>query len=211
MATHYIDNEESSSPYYFDQSTPSVGQSTRTTTTTVTTMNPSDYSPYSTGSSSSARIQSQQVKTKYDDDDSYQWTQQQQHQSVAGFNKNVSQQQQYSTSTAAVPQVRATTRQANIQEQQYNSSNQYHSPTSSQNRVLQTYTTYERSDSPTPAQVTSQYHFDSRQTAQNTGSPVYYQSPSSVQHSQHDHDLRTDSPTRVRDQHGQVRELAFII
>mgnify|MGYP006892793126 CR=1 FL=1 len=182
MSTHYIENENSNQ-YYFDAGNASPA-------TVTTSIGSSEYSPYPAGVSG-ARTQYQQVRserTTYNDNDSYQLPQQ--HQSVAGFNKTTSQQQYQSSA----PQVKATVRTVNTQEQQHGSSQYYQQP-------QQSYTSYEQQNSPQQ----QQYQYDSRQqSGQVSQSPGYYQSPNTTQYSQYEVHQRTESPSQGRDQHAQV-------
>lgn len=125
MATHFAENESGGSPYHFDvnsSSTPQAQRSTQDRTyaspvTVTTAASSSEYSPYPAGVSGvrSPPQQFQSDQNTYNQENSYQLPQQ--HQSVAGFNKSVSQ-QQYQSSPSSAPQVRATVRSVTSQEQQ---------------------------------------------------------------------------------------------
>jgi hypothetical protein len=212
MATHYIENGSTGNQYYFDANTNASSQVQRSTQdrayaspiTATTTIHPSEYSPYPAGVSG-AHTQQQQIRSDrniHNEDDPYQLPQQ--HQSVAGFNKNVSQ-QQYQSSPSSAPQVRATVRSVNSQEQQQ------------QRQQQQAFISYEHQGSSQPSQISPQQHqhqYDSRQQlGQSTNVPSYYQTPGSAQHAHHEQDQRTESPSRGRDQHVQVflHLLFFII
>ena len=197
MASHYIENGNSGNQYYFDANTSSVspGQRSgqdRVYTSPGATATPAistEYSPYPAGVSG-ARSQQQYVqpdRNTYNEDNSHQIPQQ--HQSVAGFSKTTPQ-QPYQSSSSPAPQVRATVRSVTSQEQQ-----QY------QQRPQQSYANY---DQQTSSQQ-QQHQYDSRQqSGQNTATSGYYQPPSSAQYPQPEVDQRTESPTRNRDQYGQV-------
>ena len=203
MATHHIENGSSGNQYYFDAnnaSSVSPGQRSgqdRVYATSGTTAISTEYSPYAAGVSG-VRSQQQHIQSDrnlYHEDNSSQLPQQ--HQSVAGFSKTTSQ-QQYQSSSSPVPQVRATVRAVTSQDQQ-----QY------QQRPQQSHSNYDQQASSQPSYVSSQqpqqqqqYQYDSRQ--QHTNVPGYYQSPGSAQYSNQNVDQRTESPTRNRDQYGQV-------
>ena len=216
MATHHIENGGSGNQYYFDANSgaPSQGQGLAQNraypvpVANITSVSSSEYTAYPAGVSG-ARSQHQQVQPErnaYNQDDAYQLPQQ--HQSVAGFSKTVSQ-QQYQSSPSSAPQVRATVRTVNSQEQQYASSGQYQQqqqqPQQHQ-RSQQAYPNYEQQQqvSPQQSQVSpqqqqqqqQQYQYDPRQQ---TGGSGYYQSPGSAQYSHQQLDQRTESPS-----HGQV-------
>jgi hypothetical protein len=162
MSTYYVDNASSGNQYYFNANT---SQSNRTYSS-------SGYSNYPTNSYSSNRI-----------DNSYQLPQQ--FQSVAGFNRNTTQ-QRYQTprSPAPAPQVRATVRVVGSQDQ-------YNLPSSSQ-----------------PIQISPQQHhfqFDSRQQSGHpTGPAVVYQTPGAAQFTHRNVDLWTEGPSQGQDHHVQV-------
>jgi hypothetical protein len=219
MATHYAENGSNASQYYFDASSNSTSQVQKSTQdrtyaspiTTTTTVGSSEFSPYPVGVSG-ARPQQQQFQSdrnSYNEDNSYQLPQQ--HQSVAGFNKTVSQ-QQYQSSPSSVPQVRATVRSVTSQEQQkqqqHGSSVQYQQQPQPQQRQQQAYVNYEQQGLPQSSQISpqqNQYQYDPRQqSGQPTGVSGYYQASGSTQHPQHEFDQRTESPARSRDQHVQV-------
>jgi hypothetical protein len=222
MATHYIENGSAANQYYFDAANNANPQAQRPAqdrayaspiTTTTTTAGPSEFSPISTNVSG-ARPQIQQIRSErntYNEDDSYQLPQQ--HQSVAGFNKSVTQ-QQYPSSPSPVPQVRATVRSVHSQEQQHASSVQYQHQQQPQQRQHQQqgFVNYEQQGSQQPSQVSPQQHqyqYDPRQQqhhqqGQSTVGSAFYQTPGSAQYGHHDLEQRTESPSRGRDQHAQV-------
>ncbi len=214
MATHYIENGNSGSQYYFDSNSNSTSQDRAYTAPVTATASvvPSEYSPYAAGVSG-ARSQHQQMRSEqnaYDENDPYQLPQQQ-HQSVAGFNKPVSQ-QQYQSSPSSTPQVRATVRSVNSQEQQYASSAQQPQQQPTQQRQ-QVYVHYDQQSSPQSSPQQQQYQYDPRQqSGQQPGGSAYYQAPGSAQYSHHEVDQRTESPSRSRDQHVQVfMDASFLI
>lgn len=200
MASHYIENGNSGNQYYFDSNASAVSPGQRSGQdrvyaspgATVTSAGSTEYSPYPAGVSG-ARLQQQQYaqsdRTAYNDENSYQLPQQ--HQSVAGFSKTTSQ-QQYQSSASPAPQVRATVRSVTSQEQQQH-----------QQRPQQSYANYDQQAS--SQQQPQQYQYDSRQqSGQNPTSSGYYQSPNSAQYPQQEVQQRTESPTRNREQYGQV-------
>jgi hypothetical protein len=158
MSTYYVDNPSSSNQYYFNANNAATSQSTRTYSS-------SGYSNYPTN----------QI------DNSYQVPQQ--YQSVAGFNRNTTQ-QRYQTPQSPAPQVRATVRVVGSQDQ-------YNLPSSSQ-----------------PVQVSPQQHhfqFDSRQRpGLPTGPAVVYQTPGAAQFTHRNVDLWTEGPSQGQDHYVQV-------
>jgi hypothetical protein len=222
MATHHIENGGSGNQYYFDANSNVTSQGQRPTqdrayaspVANITSVSSSEFTAYPAGVSG-ARPQYQQVESgrnTYNEDDSYQLPQQ--HQSVAGFSKTASQ-QPYQSSPSSAPQVRATVRAVHSQEQQHASSGQYQQQQHQQphQRPQQAYPNIEHQSSPQPSQISpqqQQYQYDSRQqSGQQTGVSGYYQSPGSAQYPHHELDQRTESPSRSRDQHGQVFVYAF--
>lgn len=217
MATHYIENGSSGNQYYFDAGSNTTSQTQKSTqdrtyaspVAITTTVGPSEFSTNPPVGVSGVRPQYQQVRSDrstYNQDDPYQLPQQ--HQSVAGFNKSVSQ-QQYQSSPSTAPQVRATVRAVNSQDQQFASSAQYQQQQQQpQQRPQQPYGNYEQQSSPQSPQISPQHHqykHDSRQqAAQPTSASGYYQPPSSPPHPYHELDQRTESPSRGREQHVQV-------
>ena len=200
MATHYIENGAGGSQYYFDANSTAASQTQRSgqdrshpaAVTAPGAVGSSEYSPYPAGVAG-ARSQPQpqpqpQSRSPYHEDDGQQWAQQ--HQSVAGFSKTAPQQQYQSSSPAPAPQVRATVRAIHTQDQQS-------SPAA---RSPQSYATYEQLNSPSSTPQASQYYHDPRQ--QSNPSSNYYQPSTS--------DQRTDSPTRGREQHVQVKWIAIV-
>lgn len=197
MASHYIENGNSGNQYYFDANAGSVSPGQRSGQdrvyaspgATVTSVGSTEFSPYPAGVSAARSQQQQQYvqsdRKTYNEDNSYQVPQQ--HQSVAGFSKTTSQ-QPYQSSASPAPQVRATVRSVTSQEQQ-------------QQRPQQSFANYDQQTSPQQ----QQYQYDSRQqSGQNTANSGYYQPPSVAQYPQQEVDQRTESPTRNRDQYGQV-------
>jgi hypothetical protein len=186
MATHHIENGSSGNQYYFDANSNTTSQAQRSTQdrtysspVTTTTVGSSEFSPYAAGVQG-VRFQQQQTRSDrntYNEGESHQLPQQ--HQSVAGFNKSVSQ-QQYQSSSSPVPQVKATVRSVNSQEQQYAASTQ-HQQQPQRPPQQQTYANYEQQGSPQPTQILpqQQYQNDPRQQpGQPTGVPSYYHTPS---------------------------------
>jgi len=167
MSTHYIENASSGSQYYFN------------TTTSPQSYQPYGSSGYSTYPSSILGTHSpnQQIRI----DNSYQTPQQ--YQSVAGFNKNVTQ-QHYQSPHSPSPHLRATARAISSQDQ------------------------YHLQRSPQPIQVSPQQHhfqFDSRQQAGHpTGPAVVYQTPGAAQFTHRNVDLWTENPSQGQDHHVQV-------
>jgi hypothetical protein len=220
MATHHIENGDSGSQYYFDANSSAPSQGQRSTqdraypspVANIASVGPSEFTAYPAGVSG-ARSQYQPIQSDrntYNKDDPYQLPQQ--HQSVAGFNKTTSQ-QQYQSPPSSAPQVRATVRTVNSQEQQQHvSSGQYQQQQPPQ-RPQQAYPNYEQQGAAQPSQISpqqQQYQYDPRQQAgQQPGGSGYYQSPGSAQYPHHELDQRTESPARGRDQHGQVFIDAF--
>lgn len=160
MSTYYVDNPSTGGQYYFNANNTTTSQSNRTYNS----------SGYPTSSYSSNRI-----------DNSYQLPQQ--YQSVAGFNRNTTQ-QHYQTPRSPAPQVRATVRVVGSQEQ------------------------YQLPNSPQPIQVSPQQHhfqFDSRQQPGHpTGPAVVYQTPGAAQFTHRNVDLWTEGPSQGQDHYVQV-------
>ncbi|CAM4896369.1 unnamed protein product [Rotaria socialis] len=221
MTSHYIENESNANQYYFDANNKAAAQvqrlahdATYASPVTVSTIaGASEFSSYPVGVSG-ARSPNQQIRPErngYVDSDPYQIPQQ--HQSVAGFNKSVSQ-QQYQSSSSPVPQVKATVRTISSPEPQHASSVQYQQqqqPQPTQQRQppqQQAYENYEQQGSPQSSRVLTQHQqhqYDSRQQlGQSTGVSAFYQAPSSAQYTHHDVDQRTESPSRGRDPNVQV-------
>jgi len=216
MATHYIENASSGNQYHFDASSNTTSQAQRSTqdrtyaspVAITTTVGPSEFSLNPAGVPGvRPQQQQQQVRSDrntYNENDLHHLPQQ--HQSVAGFNKSVSQ-QQYQSSPSPVPQVRATVRSVSSQEQQFASSAQYQQQ-QQQQRPQQAYINYERQSSPQSPLISPphhQYQYDSRpQAGQPTGASGYYQTPGSIQHPHPELAQRTESPSRGREQHVQV-------
>jgi len=165
MSTHYIENASSGSQYYFNANT-----------TTSQPFGSSGYSNYPS-SISGSRSPNQQIRL----DNTYQLPQQ--YQSVAGFNKNVTQ-QQYRSPQSPAPQVRASVRVVGSQDQ-------YPLPSSSHS-----------------IQISPQQHhfqFDSRQQPGHpTSLPVVYQTPGAAQFTHHNVDLWTENPSQRQDHYAQV-------
>ena len=216
MATHHIENGGGGNQYYFDANSNVPSQGQRPTqdraypspVANITSVSSSEYTAYPAGVSG-IRSQVQPERNTYNQDDPYQLPQQ--HQSVAGFNKTVSQ-QQYQSSPPSVPQVRATVRTVNSQEQQYASSGQYQQQQQYQ-RPQQAYPSYEQQVPPPQSQISpqQQHQYDphQQQPGQQTGGSGHYQSPGSAQYPHQELDQRTESPSRGRDQHGQVFVYGF--
>ncbi|CAF2104013.1 unnamed protein product [Rotaria magnacalcarata] len=221
MTSHYIENESNANQYYFDANNKATAQVQRlahdatyaSPVTVSTTIGPSEFSPYPVGVSG-VRSPTQQIRSDqngYVGSDPYQISQQ--HQSVAGFNKSVSQ-QQYQSSSSPVPQVKATMRTINSPEQQHASPIQYQQQQQSQSTrqpQQQIYANYEQQGLPQSSQVLTehqQHQYDSRQQlGQSTGVSAFYQAPSSAQYTHHDVDQRTESLSRGRDPNVQVQQV----
>lgn len=163
MSAHYIENASSGSQYYFNSS-----NATSTTSQSYQPYGSSGYSTYPT-SLSGSRSPNQQIRIE----NSYQSPQQ--YQSVAGFNRNVTQ-QRYQTPQSPTPQVRASVRIVGSQDQ-------YSLPNTSQT-----------------IQVSPQQHhfqFDNRQRAgQPTGPAVVYQTPGAAQFTHRNVDLWTEGASQ---------------
>jgi mediator of RNA polymerase II transcription subunit 25 len=222
MATNYIENGSSGNQYYFDAINNSTSQAQKPTQDRsyaspipiTTSVGPSEFTAYPAGVSG-VRSPNQQIRSDqstYNQNDSYQLPQQ--HQSVAGFNKTVSQ-QQYQSSPSSAPQVRATVRSVSSQEQQQQQQQQQYTPSvqhqqqqQPQQRQQQAHINYQQQGSPQPSQISpqqNQYQYDSRQqTGQPTGVSGYYQTPGPAQYPPHELDQRTENPSRSREQHAQV-------
>ncbi|CAF3453998.1 unnamed protein product [Rotaria sp. Silwood1] len=211
MATHYIETEQGGNQYYFDGKSNATSQAQRSTqdssyavpVAVTTTVGSNENISHPVGVSG-LRSQHQQIRSDHNvhvEGDSYQLPQQ--HQSVAGFNKSVSQ-QQYQTAPPSAHQVKATVRTVNTQEQQHHGSSVQH-----QQQQQQAYGNYGQQTSPQSSQVSSQhqqYPYESRQqVGQPTSVSGYYQAPSSAQHTHQEVDHRTESPSRGRDQHAQAQ------
>lgn len=169
MATHYIDNM-SSSPYYFNANNATTSQSNRTYSS-------SGYSSYPTGGGLAGSYLSSQSNR-------YENSSPQQYQSVAGFNRNTTQ-QRYQTPQSPAPQVRASVRIVGSQDQ-------YSLPNNAQ-----------------PVRISPQQHhfqFDSRQQpGRATGPAVVYQTPGAAQYTHHNVDLWTEGPSQGQDHYAQVK------
>jgi len=169
MSTHYIENPSSGSQYYFNTSTTSTSQAYQP-------YGSSGHSTYPT-SFSGSNSPNQQIRI-----DTYQTPQQ--YQSVAGFNKSVTQ-QRYQSSQSPPPHLRATVRAISSQDQ------------------------YNLQRSPQPSiQVSPQHHhfqFDSRQRQGNpTGPAVVYQTPGAAQFTHRNVDLWTEGSSQGQDHYVQV-------
>lgn len=227
MATHYIENESNANQYYFNANSNAASQVQRpaqdasyaSPVTVSTTVGPSEYSPYPVGVSG-VRSQPQQIRSDRNvqgDNDPYQLPQQ--HQSVAGFSKNVPQ-QQHPLSSSPVPQVKATVRAVNSQERQQGSPVQYQQQQAppppqqqqqqqpSQQRQQQVYGNFEPQSSSQSSQALpphQQYQYDPRQqVGQPSGVSGYYQAPNSPQYVRHEADQRGESTSQGHDPHAQV-------
>jgi hypothetical protein len=136
------------------------------------------YSAYPVSVSSTSN---QQIRL----DDSYHAPQQ--YQSVAGFNKTVTQ-HQYQTPQPSTPQTRATVRAVTNQER------------------------YNVQQSPHATLVSPQHHnfqFDNRQQPGHpTGTPVVYQTPGAAQFTHHNVDLWTEGPSQGQDQYAQAQRVS---
>lgn len=174
MATHYIDNM-SSSPYYFNANNATTSQSNRTYSS-------SGYSSYPTGGGLAGSYLSSQSNR-------YENSSPQQYQSVAGFNRNTTQ-QRYQTPQSPAPQVRASVRIVGSQDQ-------YSLPNNAQ-----------------PVRISPQQHhfqFDSRQQPGHaTGPAVVYQTPGAAQYTHHNVDLWTEGPSQGQDHYAQVKRFILI-
>lgn len=170
MATHYYDNSSSGSQYYFNTNSATTSQSQQSYNSPPV----SGYSNYPSHSSN----QQIRLESSYQTPQSYQ--------SVAGFNRNVSQ-QQYKTPQSPTPQVRASV------------------------RVLGSQDLYQLQNSPQITQISPQqqhFQFDSRQqSGRPTGPAVVYQTPGAAQYTHHNVDLWTESPSQSTDHYVQVIEL----
>lgn len=171
MATHYIDHM-SSSPYYFNANNATTSQSNRTYSS-------SGYSSYPTNSGGLAGSYLSSQSNRYDQSPG------QQYQSVAGFNRNTTQ-QRYQTPQSPAPQVRASVRIVGSQDQ-------YSLPNNAQ-----------------PVRISPQQHhfqFDSQQQpGRPTGPAVVYQTPGAAQYTHHNVDLWTEGPSQGQDHHVQVKD-----
>jgi hypothetical protein len=180
MSTHYMDNASSGSQYYFNSSNATTSQSQRTYSS-PTQSNFGSTGGYTTHpvNVSGSYSPNQQIRIE----NSYHAPQQ--YQSVAGFNKNVTQ-QHYQSPQSPTPQVRASVRVVGSQEQYNLSSSQ-------------------------PTQVSPQQHhfqFDShQQPGRPTGPAVVYQTPGASQYTHHNVDLWTENPSQhSQDHHAHVLE-----
>ena len=169
MATHYIDNMNSS-PYYFNANNAATSQSSRNYSS-------SGYSSYPTGGGLAGSYLSSQSNR-------YENSSPQHYQSVAGFNRNTTQ-QRYQTPQSPAPQVRASVRIVGSQDQ-------YSLPSNAQ-----------------PVRVSPQQHhfqFDSQQQpGRPTGPAVVYQTPGAAQYTHHNVDLWTEGPSQGQDHYAQVQ------
>jgi hypothetical protein len=208
MSTHYTENASSGSQYYFN------ANNTSTTSQSYQPYGSSGYSTYPT-SISGSRSPNQQIRI----DNSYQTPQN--YQSVAGFNRNVTQ-QRYQTPQSPSPQVRASVRIAGSQDQYSlpNSSqpiqispqqqqHQYSLHNSSQPIHVSTQQPqYSLHTSSHPIQVSPQQHhfqFDShQQPGHATGPAVVYQTPGAAQFTHRNVDLWTEGQSQGPDHHVQV-------